>query len=644
MSEDFLDEVRRDFTMPTDQPPAEGRYRFEISGERTFWVDLRVDPDGVISGDLFADAAQHEWVLSFLSEALFANETTPDAVAAVCAVEGETGLTAQDALSAKLILLVRFDGPERIETAHMAMLWRNDGTICREWSASAGPAPRAAQMLRAVTLELRPPASPSAFEQEVLDATFDGAGWPCDSLRAVFATGPRIALEITRGAPLVGDADSEERLTRLAPADDPLCYRMILSTEDCDGAFGTTPGMTTGVQHMHNRLGAVVQVAAIIAKARQEADDPETIKKQAAAEIRRIVLHELAHLMNLPHPWQRGRFDPLDLASDPASISVTNYPSLYPHGILARYVRQRTAQNRQQWREMAWAEAGAAQSGALAELAFDAPEILHLRHAAYGQIAAGYSAFVDSLREEARFGEERSVGWALELLIEDCDPMILTGNPPGASHAPLWGKVRIARKGATGAAQCCFSSGTLRWIFQPKDAAGQPLAAPCWGPLPRWPRGLPDWPALSARIWAQGLIAEDCNLAEQDLPLPLPRTFWNALALARSMDVQALFLPHSGAPIYSNRVTRQCTPATEDMSALVPILADPLLPALVAIARSQGAADLAVIGGGRFAPLVTRICALSEGGALPRWLMALRGLICPDTPVSAPVSAPVSMS
>jgi hypothetical protein len=108
-------------------------------------------------------------------------------------------------------------------------------------------------------------------------------------------------------------------------------------------------------------------------------------------ELLHVCVHELGHVFNLPHCWQRS-LDKPPFPSRPAATSWMNYPGRYPGGARAY------------WSRFAFE--------------FDDVEIVHLRHAFRDSVIMGGSPFVrtSTPRAERWDAEQQDPGLRLKLL------------------------------------------------------------------------------------------------------------------------------------------------------------------------------------------------------------------------------------
>jgi hypothetical protein len=95
-----------------------------------------------------------------------------------------------------------------------------------------------------------------------------------------------------------------------------------------------------------------------------------------------FAMHEIAHALNLPHCFQQGPGLSRGELPEPEALSWTNYPKHWPFGAAAPAPEPGAAAfHADRWKDFMAAFWAPGVPG------FSAREILHLRHAAYGEIA-----------------------------------------------------------------------------------------------------------------------------------------------------------------------------------------------------------------------------------------------------------------
>jgi hypothetical protein len=119
--------------------------------------------------------------------------------------------------------------------------------------------------------------------------------------------------------------------------------------------------------------------------------DRRPTSPESTRSLLHVCVHELGHVFNLPHSWQRS-FDTPSFPSRPGATSWMNYPQRYPGG------------PRAYWSRFAFE--------------FDDVEVVHLRHAFRDNVIMGGSAFGSSSvpRAERWDAEEQDPGLRLKLL------------------------------------------------------------------------------------------------------------------------------------------------------------------------------------------------------------------------------------
>lgn len=182
----------------------------------------------------------------------------------------------------------------------------------------------------------------------------------------------------------------------------------------CDHEADVTIGTAFGLgEHQHrfrSRYAAAVNVDRTILLS--EGRGPrglEGVKRQAWM-LRSTCLHELGHLFNLPHPWQRLLAHQLLGPSTPAGLTVMHYPFSYPFGPTGKMIDLADADEE----AVAQAFNDALLRMERASIPMLTPkEHLFLRHAPLNHIAQGGHSFLDhmipppKITKRVRKGEKR---------------------------------------------------------------------------------------------------------------------------------------------------------------------------------------------------------------------------------------------
>lgn len=211
-------------------------------------------------------------------------------------------------------------------------------------------------------------------------------------------------------------------------ADHDWRFVLILSGDDAPDPqggrqiLGRAYGLGGGQNRFWTRFGAIVHVARFeddveefprdkleeIGNKVNEFRSAPPLSEQAAVELgkqemrRRLIchyaMHELGHLLNLPHCWERDLGFRMLGRADPAACSYSNYPSSQPYGPAASAHfapfeqderKKRTKSQRLRYFE----EVGLTADGRLK--GFDKTERRFLHHAPFDQIAQGGRTFLD---------------------------------------------------------------------------------------------------------------------------------------------------------------------------------------------------------------------------------------------------------
>ncbi|PUB14189.1 hypothetical protein [Yoonia sediminilitoris] len=440
--------------------PRKGRYELVVtlqSGahQKQCLMILRVDPDNaMISGDLFdgttpEDERADKWMMSWRSEALYLpRDTLGWDVAAVCAVTRSKGRTRR---REKLVLTCRFDETAPTATlrdCQFSLINGDKKALDGALSKQVGHSPTFRRIfLRAALDETL---YKDLFMQHVLDFAL-GKYLPetenFDVLDSFSQTG--VSVEIAKvekikggkvfGKPVLGSLDGYLRALD-APPEHPFTFDIFYSALNDDDdenniPQGRVPGLSNPVQTHQNRTVAAIFpyeiLSSYITAYNAQNDVPFDHATASEADIKAIgyrirfaVLHELTHLLNLPHPWQRNLFGPALGRSEPHARSWTNYGAFYPLGSVMDYyfASINDAPARSRARSVRSDRAFKASLAPDAGVDFTAREKMQLFHAPFDQIAAGQRAFSDSRRAKLKIKSNPSMGDFLMKMELDVDP------------------------------------------------------------------------------------------------------------------------------------------------------------------------------------------------------------------------------
>ena len=629
------------------------------------FVTLRLDAEhGVLSGDLFHDSKDSDWIMSWRSEAIYkpdpgAGPTGWD-FAALCEVffpQTQSGgkarkvvLTAGTGKSGGIPVLTGFrmaliDGGFKsydltLATGNPERSFRNFPTFRRvELAVQANSLFREnanyRELLnRAVLGRNGIKSLRKAMQEAKLFGTLADRD---DSDRAR-------KIKFVEAAEEGADADEifqaywEEVSTR--PLKNSFTYRVFLSAADDEpGAdlipLGRTLGLNPTFRRQGTRQAAVIFPKEIVASYERQYDafkfddgpanpDFEDHMNRLAFRVTFAIMHELAHMLNLPHPWQRAVFKESGMLSEPQALSWTNYGSFYPFGAANDFVYQRIKDQEERRRKASLRSRDTLDSD-LCKAEFTAQEKMHLYHAAHDRIASGGRTFVDAERPELAMQPPVSNGartHQLELRLDgqtDIDgvPTVTAQQylflPPSTTYQPLTGIVRlkwVASKDDPIDADRVFRFGAgnlfllVRQEFDFKWPYNETRATKIYEP---------GFALLDRRIVrpAPNLGVQKVDLTEADgtaafchhiysAPLPLipSRFFFDDFGGSTGFTMQALMISENEETIYSNQVlirheqNREPKPFGDQGDAVGTLLQSAMLPALADAALYYQKSDL----------------------------------------------------
>lgn len=403
----------------------DGRYHFWINpskdvqsahfdpeghSESRLYGVMRVDAENrMVSGDVFRDARHLDWVCSWVSEAVFEDlEPTGQ--------DGWNLLAVSDLHIRKILgedadpfgkMAVAIQGTAQGVTACRLVGIGTSGEAFGDYSATRFTLGRDAAF-RDIALRtiIHSHAGEDGFLRKAARLAVGNDG--ISTLKETFSrTGSRVHW---RGKPLEDHIDAEgqprrselDLLARHQWTEDPRVFSVLLTTKDAptDGLLGRAFGLGTKAHMSRSRFAAVVYLKAVEesfgAVRGPRSDDPEYVC-DLARHIRHYYIHELGHLMNLPHPWQRDAFATPDLPANPAARTWMNYGSRYPLGRLMEKSRQIAATPDVSERDLARQDSMRSLDGPMFEPGFAPLEERWIRHAPFNQIASGKRFFTESL-------------------------------------------------------------------------------------------------------------------------------------------------------------------------------------------------------------------------------------------------------
>ncbi len=384
---------------------------------------LRLDPTHcIISGDLFRDEARRHWLFSWRSDAIYLMRRAEDGwdFAALC--RPYLAQPDEAAQGARVFVSALLDHPGRttIENFRMALIDGRgssyDMTLDPETEVQRQPEYRQIRVFFVVddTL-LADPDLRALVEHVTAVPTVEGTGPVLSELsrEGLLDPGSRRRLEADRLQTYAGGDRAEDAVAGLMgeiarlPLRDDNSFTIFLSGATDMGATDEVPlGRTLGLDMMPRRFGdrraAIVFPRELVESCRRQIGpgaDAEATFKYVAHRLTFTILHELGHLLNLPHPWQRDIFAASGMPAEPQARSWMNYASLYPLGIANDFALAGSADAGQR-RKLTDKVAGANFAGELAEgVSFTREERIHLFHAPHDRIAAGARTFIDAERQ-----------------------------------------------------------------------------------------------------------------------------------------------------------------------------------------------------------------------------------------------------
>lgn len=356
------------------------KFNAEENGEEVvddrLYTTIRIDPDNrMISGDLFEDIGRRRWIASWVSEAVFGAPIDPLKgwsedwdLFSIADVHWDKKSFGSEAKFAKVamalknedgrILGCRIIGIKGAES-RISDLSFTDPNYSRQNRFSSYRRMRLVNVFHAQTeddipyVDIARDAISNGHRNLLLDALRkSGAGIFWD-------TADEESFEV---ADVVVDRNKRELelLSQRQFTGDPYRYIILMTSIIHEKrVLGIVPGLD-GERPSHKpRFGAIVHIKEIVNRYLQRyesqtgkpAEDyilagkvnPEydQVTKVIKDRIVMFYIHELGHLMNLPHPWQRDAFSTPALPTRPFAKSVMNYGSLYPLGEFMQVSRVR---------------------------------------------------------------------------------------------------------------------------------------------------------------------------------------------------------------------------------------------------------------------------------------------------------------
>ena len=578
--------------------PLHGLWRFAMKGEKgTRFFDLRLDKEyALASGDIFRDTERRAWMQSFRSTtAYLCVEGTSRFLVLNCDATLDERRKRRNQIARVLLRLQLEQG--KIANAD-ALTLTYDGKWRTEWAGELKPVAR--ERSRAFWHEK------DFFRQIAISYYFDDLLCSRDRHRATQVMGREVpkymkaeGIAVTTKLKELDEggtqfADISGPLAEVQSSTDPWTFSILFSgvSEDIqkendrrkEVPFGRAVGLDGQPQRYRSRFGAIVFAGEMdrSLKEAQEAGDITALDFRMAF----TVMHELGHMLNLPHPWQRDLAERNDNGPEPASETWMSYGSYFPVGAVAEkaYQKRPSKQEKKQRRE--------AHQKFLYEFkqlirdpkyGYSPAEREHLRHAAFDQIAVGTRGFTDALRcPLSLVNPSPSDRYQLTLHInggtEGDELLFATDAGTDFAYEPPSGSLELTPKNGEpeDRRQFSFQSGAaqilVHGVEHPNDQETLPRASyavHAYNPLVHFENGL-DWGKDYDDY--HGPMPEDGGALTLKLPLPLiPPRFWRQFDRKLAFRLQAVFVTPDGRRIYSNTVdTVYKTISSEQYSQLEP--------------------------------------------------------------------------
>ncbi|KAA9009479.1 hypothetical protein F3S47_09575 [Histidinibacterium aquaticum] len=371
----------------------------------------------------------------------------------------------------------------------------------------------------------------------------------------------------------------------------PYSFSIFLSARTApeDAARDVPLGVTLGLDAYPRRFGAgraAIVYPRVIAESlvRQGAAARRRLTQadvdDLAFRIRFTIMHELGHLLNLPHPWQRDAFAGVGLSAEPDARSWMAYGSLYPLGAPNIYALENIAdETTRRERRDRLAQQNLGQVNApLRGAGFTDEERGQIVHAPFDLVSAGGRTFVDAERQTLTIREPIAPVPRLRLAIDGAthDPAIgyeavsmsqFTSQPMQSMFQPPTGyiELHVHKTAASEDLPFSFSTGNFFWLVREERPTVWTDRPPRRGVLFQ-----PDYSVLTAPL--DGAIEAVSAPSEVTLegepawefrvPLPpLSSSFlFTSFPNATRFTTQIAFLLPGAPLVYSNRVALIYTP------------------------------------------------------------------------------------
>lgn len=392
----FMNETRSAREKP--KPPT------GLSQTRSY-ATLRIDAEAdIISGDFHSDIHRKEWMLSFRSQTIFgrakASGTSEEDWAidgwnlfAICSTFFADPYKGTDRVMA---IAIRHDGG-RITAARFFITNANgradwDVSFTDDDTYRAYPSFRFLSPVHLIDEKANTDEAMSAIVHKAL-------GEKLERMRALFEASEvgihwRSGYE-TEPTPVL-DENPFHAISRYQWSDDPYRYVILFSSAESE-SFGTVLELSKESLPLSKvRLGAIVYLGPIIRgilKAHKHGTWIDHLD-EIVSKVCRTYIHEVGHLLNLPHTWQRHMFDTPSLESSPADPSIMGYGSRFPLGAFMNASRKwRSRKNGISTDVLTDHDAAYARSKFVGTALFTPSEKSWLRHAPFDHASPGGPQF-----------------------------------------------------------------------------------------------------------------------------------------------------------------------------------------------------------------------------------------------------------
>ncbi len=334
---------------------AYGRHRFWANETRKLnpkdptegrvYVTLRIDNEsGIISGDVHFDIQRTDWEFSWRSDAAFSIDEPSSFLGKHWSVEGwdlfcvGTVFTPEGSRwndePSQIAVAIKI-GKNRVVNAARIQISTGKGSVLRDYSLTDNDLREPYSSYRYVTpnhlisSELK-----SGGHAELVESALGGKGETLkkllhDSHSGIYWESEKHDLRTVR---------HQDVFRMLAPyqwSSDPYTFAALFTTMDPDNPEnqGGVPTLDHHDTTHRHRFAAVIYVDSIVDAYMAQVEGNWTDHKEALIQkIQHVYVHELGHLLNIPHTWQRGHFANPTLSPDPDAVSWMGYGSRFPLG------------------------------------------------------------------------------------------------------------------------------------------------------------------------------------------------------------------------------------------------------------------------------------------------------------------------